>query len=81
MSGILSLLKSRKFWVMVCGQIPAILMWGEDPALAMKAVMTLIGVFIGSVALEDAGTKVGKSLAARDANKLSEHLNSISTDK
>ena len=55
---MVSILKSRKFWLAVIGvvQVIALDLLGLNPEI-WQAIAALIGVLIASIALEDAGEK------------------------
>ena len=57
------LLYSRKFWLAVFGLVAAILFYllPDFPREIWIAVELLVAVLIASIALEDAGAKIGNS--------------------
>ena len=57
--GLLSLLKSRKFWLAVVGVIQSVLfsLWPEFPQELWLAIDGLIAVLITMIAVEDAALK------------------------
>ncbi len=57
-----ALLMSRKFWLALIGMIAAVVMFargGIDADALVQAIVTLLGMVIGGIALEDAAAKVG----------------------
>ena len=60
MSGILSLFKSRKFWLALVGVVQTIFFffWPEAPAGLWEAINTILLILIGAIAVEDAATKL-----------------------
>ncbi len=79
MNGPLSLIKSRKFWLALAGATTGVIGFKANPTIAVTAVMGFLGLLIGGIAVEDAAEKVGKSLATRDANELSNAIRSLSS--
>lgn len=59
MEGILSLFKSRKFWLAVLGVAQSIIfgLWPDFPAEIWQAIDALIIALIGMIAVEDAAVK------------------------
>ena len=58
MSGIQSLLYSRKFWLAVFGIIQAVVLnYFSVPEEIWQSITVLVGVLIASIAIEDAGEK------------------------
>jgi len=58
MAGLLSLLKSRKFWLAVFGCVQAIVLnYLNVPEAIWQSIVILVGVLIGAIAVEDAGEK------------------------
>ena len=56
MGGILSLLKSRKFWISVAGILAAVGVVPEEQADQLAAAIVLIvGVLVAAIAVEDHG--------------------------
>ena len=54
-----SLLKSRKFWLAVFGVIQVVVLnYFDVPDPIWQSIAALVGVLIGSIALEDAGRNV-----------------------
>ena len=54
-----SLLKSRKFWLAVFGVIQVVVLnYLQVPDEIWQSIAALVGVLIGSIALEDAGRNV-----------------------
>jgi len=67
MDGIKSLLKSRKFWVAVVGLGGVILTesfgWDEASVSTLStAIVTIVGVLIAAIAVEDAAEKHGNGI-------------------
>jgi hypothetical protein len=57
-----ALLTSRKFWLGLLGVIGAVVMFaqgGIDANALVDAIVTLVGIVIGGIALEDAAQKFG----------------------
>lgn len=58
-----ALLQSRKFWLAVIGMIGAVIMFaqgGIDAQALTDAIVTLVGIVIGGIALEDAAKKFSR---------------------
>ena len=62
MDGILSLFKSRKFWLAVVGvvQTAVFFFWPGMPEELWQAINTILLVLIGAIAVEDAANKINQ---------------------
>lgn len=61
MDGIKSLLKSRKFYLALFAVVQVVVLhYLNVPDEIWQAIAALVGVLIGSIALEDAGRNVNK---------------------
>jgi len=60
MDGILSLFRSRKFWLAVVGVVQTIFFffWPEAPDGLWEAINTILLILIGAIAVEDAAQKL-----------------------
>ena len=55
-----SLFRSRKFWLAVFGVVQAIVLYYLNvPEEVWQSIAGLVAVLIGSIAVEDAGAKMG----------------------
>lgn len=55
-----SLFRSRKFWLAVFGVVQAVVLhYLNVPDEVWKSIAGLVAVLIGSIAVEDAGAKMG----------------------
>ena len=56
MGGILSLLKSRKFWLSVAGILACVGVIPEEQAESLAgAIVLIVGVLVAAIAVEDHG--------------------------
>lgn len=58
-----ALLQSRKFWLALLGVIGGVVMYLQGtitPEQLVDLITTLVGVLVGSIALEDAAKHYGK---------------------
>ena len=62
MSNVLSLFKSRKFWLAVIGVIQTIFFffWPDAPEGLWEAINTILLILIGAIAVEDAAAKINR---------------------
>ena len=63
MSGILSLLKSRKFWIAIVGILSVVLneSFGMDEVSVKSlsdAIVVIVGILIAAIAIEDSAEKI-----------------------
>ena len=60
MSNVLSLFKSRKFWLAVIGVIQTVFFffWPDAPDGLWEAINTILLILIGAIAVEDAAAKI-----------------------
>jgi hypothetical protein len=71
---VMQIMESRKVWAGVIGMATTLTLWwlGEiDGARAVEAMTWVLGIFIGSVALEDGMTRLFSSLAHSVASPVS----------
>lgn len=67
MSNILSLFKSRKFWLAVIGVIQTVFFffWPEAPEGLWEAINTILLILIGAIAVEDAALKISGNFPSK----------------
>ena len=60
--GVLSLLRSRKFWLAVAGILAAVGLVAEQDATQLaESIVFLVGVLIAAIGVEDHGRKANPS--------------------
>jgi hypothetical protein len=72
---VMQVMESRKVWAATIGLATTLVLWwlGEiDGARAIEAMTWVLGIFIGSVALEDGMTRLFSSLAQAVASQAAE---------
>jgi len=66
-SGLVSLLRSRKFWLSVAGVLAAVgLLPTEDEGRLAESIVFIIGVLVAAIGIEDLGRNGKKDREAED---------------